>query len=60
MPEFPQGWLRTFVNDERGATMVEYAIVVGLIAAVGITAVTRLGTDLSTAFTYFAGKIPNG
>jgi pilus assembly protein Flp/PilA len=60
MREFLQCWLRSFVKDERGATMVEYAIVVGLIAVAGITAVTLFGTNLSTAFNFLAGKIPNG
>jgi pilus assembly protein Flp/PilA len=37
-------------NKERGATAVEYGIMVALIAAVIITVVTTLGTNLSTLF----------
>jgi pilus assembly protein Flp/PilA len=39
-----------FLKDEEGATMVEYALMVALIAAVCITAVTTLGTNSSTKF----------
>lgn len=42
---------------ERGATAVEYGIMVALIAAVIITVVTLLGTNLSSMFAGVAGKI---
>ena len=41
----------------KGATAVEYGLLVALIAAVIIVAVTLLGTKLSTLFTSIAGKI---
>jgi pilus assembly protein Flp/PilA len=37
-------------RDERGATMVEYGIMVALIAAVCITAVTAVGGQVNTVF----------
>lgn len=37
-------------DDERGATAVEYGLLVALIAAVIITAVTLLGTRLDAEF----------
>ena len=37
--------------NERGATAVEYGLMVALIAVVIITAVTTLGTNLSEKFT---------
>jgi pilus assembly protein Flp/PilA len=37
-------------RDERGATAVEYGLMVALIAAVIITTVTALGTALSDKF----------
>ncbi|HVA27486.1 MAG TPA: Flp family type IVb pilin [Candidatus Baltobacteraceae bacterium] len=46
--------LNTFlsmVRDDEGATMVEYALIVGLIAAVAIAAVTTLGTKIAAKFT---------
>jgi pilus assembly protein Flp/PilA len=44
-------------KDEKGAAMVEYAIIVALIAVVCIAAVTILGTKASTAFSTAAEKI---
>ena len=38
-------------RDERGATAVEYGLMVALIAVVIIAAVTTLGTNLSDKFT---------
>jgi pilus assembly protein Flp/PilA len=38
-------------RDERGATAVEYGLMVGLIAVVIIGAVTLLGTELKDLFT---------
>jgi pilus assembly protein Flp/PilA len=43
--------------DDRGATAVEYGLMVALIAAVIITAVTLLGTNLNGIFTTVAGAI---
>jgi pilus assembly protein Flp/PilA len=42
--------LMRFVKDEGGATAVEYGILVSLIAAVIITAVGKIGTDVNAAF----------
>jgi pilus assembly protein Flp/PilA len=41
---------KTFVKGEEGATMVEYALMVALIAVVCIVTVTTLGTTLSAKF----------
>jgi pilus assembly protein Flp/PilA len=38
-------------RDDRGATAVEYGLLVGLIAAVIIAVVVLLGKQLNTAFT---------
>jgi pilus assembly protein Flp/PilA len=42
--------LKTRVSEEGGATAVEYALMVALIAAVIIVAVTALGDNASTSF----------
>ena len=42
--------LVNFFKDECGAAMVEYGLLVALIAVVCIAAVTTLGTSLSTKF----------
>ena len=44
-------------NAERGATAVEYGLMVALIAAVIVVAVTALGTQLSTLFNTVSTKI---
>ena len=40
-----------FVRDESGATAIEYGLIAALIAVVIISAVTAVGTKLSTTFT---------
>jgi pilus assembly protein Flp/PilA len=45
-------------HGERGATAVEYGIMVALIAVVIITAVTLLGTNLAATFDDVANQIP--
>jgi len=40
-----------FVRDESGATAIEYGLIAALIAVVIITALTAVGTNLSTKFT---------
>jgi pilus assembly protein Flp/PilA len=42
--------LQSVRNDDRGATAVEYALMVSLIAAVIVVAVGALGTGLSGMF----------
>lgn len=38
------------MKKQRGATMVEYAIMVALIAVVAIAIISSLGTEVSTTF----------
>lgn len=45
------------LRDEEGATMVEYGLLVGLIAMVALTGVKLLGTHLSTLFTAVANSV---
>ena len=40
-----------FINDEAGATAIEYGLIAALIAVVIITALTALGSSLSDTFT---------
>jgi pilus assembly protein Flp/PilA len=49
--EFLSTWLRTRFSDaERGASMVEYALLVALIAVVCIAAISFLGKAASQSF----------
>jgi len=45
------------LRSDRGATAVEYGLMVALIAIVIIVAVTLLGTNLSTLFNNVATKV---
>ena len=42
--------LRSFAQDERGVTGVEYGLLAGLIAVVLIPVITLVGTNLSAKF----------
>jgi pilus assembly protein Flp/PilA len=44
-------------TDDRGASAVEYGLLVALIAAVIITAVTLIGTNLTSIFNSVANAI---
>ena len=44
-------------DDERGASLVEYALLVALIAVVCIAAVTALGESTSTAFSDMTSRL---
>jgi pilus assembly protein Flp/PilA len=46
-----------FANDESGATAIEYGLIAALISVVIITAVTTVGTSLSTTFNTVATKL---
>ena len=46
-----------FIRDCSGATAIEYGLIAALISVVIITAVTSVGTKLSTTFTTVSGKL---
>ena len=48
---------KRFVGDEDGATMVEYALMLALIAVVCIVAVTSIGTGANGMFNFIANEI---
>jgi pilus assembly protein Flp/PilA len=47
---FTSAWLQARCRTERGASLVEYALLVALIAVVCILAVTLLGSNASKKF----------
>ena len=49
--------VKKFVNEEDAPTMVEYGLMVALIAVVCIAAVTLLGTNVRAVFNSIAGSI---
>jgi len=56
MTEFAAAAKR-FVKGEEGATMVEYGLMLALIAVVCIVAVNTLGTKASTMFSTSAASL---
>jgi len=46
-------------KNERGASLVEYALLVGLIAVAAIAGVTALGTSINTSFTNIGTELTN-
>lgn len=55
---FLQGFLAAHLSrDDRGATAVEYGLIVALIAGVIIISVTALGANIATVFADVAAKI---
>ena len=46
-----------FMNDESGATAIEYGLIVALIAVVVITAFTTIGTNLNAKMSGVATKL---
>jgi pilus assembly protein Flp/PilA len=49
--------LTSMIRDEEGATMVEYGLLVALIAMVALVAVQALGKNLSTVFSTVASSV---
>ena len=49
--------INRFRRDDEGAALVEYGILVGLIAVICVVAVTALGTEISTAFSTIASAL---
>lgn len=53
-----QNLLATSLRNEDGASIVEYALLVSLIAIVAVIAVTAFGGALSTKYSAIAETIP--
>ena len=45
------------ICDEEGASLVEYGLLLSLVAVACIVAITTLGTSISDMFSNLAGKI---
>ena len=55
--DFMSAWLRARARTERGASLVEYALLVALIAVVCIAAVSTLGKRASSNFGSISSRI---
>lgn len=52
--------VKKFRKDESGAALAEYGILVALIAAIAVGAVSLLGTQVNDAFQKVAGELCTG
>jgi pilus assembly protein Flp/PilA len=50
--------IKRFLKGEEGVTAIEYGLIAALIAVVIVTAVTTVGTKLSSTFTTVGNKLP--
>ncbi|MCF6200256.1 MAG: Flp family type IVb pilin [Hyphomicrobiaceae bacterium] len=50
-------FVKTFANDESGATAIEYGLIASGIAVAIIVAVQQIGTDLNGMFTKISSNI---
>jgi pilus assembly protein Flp/PilA len=57
MSQFIPKQAKTFKKNEKGVTMLEYALIAALIAVVSVTALTTLGNNVNIAFNTIAGKV---
>lgn len=55
--DFMRAWLLAHVRSSRGASLVEYALLVALIALVCIAAVSTLGRSVSKKFSTVGASI---
>jgi pilus assembly protein Flp/PilA len=49
-----------FMNDESGATAIEYGLIAAGISVAIITVVNSLGTKLNEVFVYVTGQLKTG
>lgn len=48
-----------YINDESGATAIEYGLIAALIGVAIIVGAKQLGSDLSTKFNEIAAEVDN-
>ena len=51
------GTVKAFINDESGATAIEYGLIAALISVAAIAALKAMGTELSTMFGFVEGEL---
>ena len=49
--------LRKMLNDQKGATAIEYGLIAALVAVAAITAMSSLGSQLNTTLTKVTTKM---
>jgi pilus assembly protein Flp/PilA len=51
--------LKVFFNDESGQSLIEYALVAGIIGLGAVVAMTSLSTQIKTAFNTISSSLAN-
>jgi pilus assembly protein Flp/PilA len=51
------GSINRFVTDDRGADLIEYALLAGLISLACIATLTSVGTSITGLFTKISAKL---
>ena len=49
--------VKKFARDERGASLLEYTILLGIISAVAIGTITTVGTWVTTTWTHLLTQL---
>ena len=49
--------IRQYVGDDKGATAIEYGLIAALISVVAVTAMSSVGSNLTTTFSTIASKL---
>ncbi len=49
--------LKNLINDESGATAIEYGLIAALVSVAAIGALTAMGTSLDAMFTKVSGSL---
>lgn len=50
-------FFRNMLKDSKGATAIEYGLIAALIAVAAITAMSTLGSNLSSTFNNVSGQL---
>ena len=53
-----KNFIVSFVRDEQGQDLIEYALLAGLIAVICIASVTLAGSKVSSLFSKVANSLP--
>ena len=60
MVGFYQRFIRKISKHERGASLVEYVLLIALIAVIGIPAISKLGEEVNSSLDITAGCMSGG
>jgi pilus assembly protein Flp/PilA len=48
---------KNFINDESGATAIEYGLIAALVSVAAVGALSAMGTSLTGIFTFVSGEL---